>query len=115
MCTSHVMRVAVSEPDRRKFLRAGGAAVAGALFGGAAALAQNQAPKSLTYTHVADLTHPLTADFPLYPSPVYTPFKKAPIAEYAKDGFFANRWEVIEHCGTHMDAPAHFAEGQADM
>src|SRR5436190_24356131 len=101
MCTPAIVRQSARGrpgsagcPDRRELLRAGCAAVAGAALGtGRVAAQAPAAPRPLTYTRVADLTHPLTADFPLYPSPAYTPFRKSPIAEYRKDGFFANRWE----------------------
>jgi kynurenine formamidase len=116
MCTPTIVRQATHDFDRRQLLRTGCAAVAGAVLGTGRAPAQAPAtPRPLTYTRVADLTHPLTADFPLYPTPANTPFRKSRIAEHAKDGFFANRWELVEHCGTHMDAPCHFVEGQADL
>src|SRR5205085_874933 len=34
-------------------------------------------------------------------------------AALARDGYYANRWELAEHHGTHHDAPAHFAAGGA--
>src|ERR671913_40515 len=29
----------------------------------------------------------------------------------AKDGYNMNRWLLVEHTGTHMDAPIHFGDG----
>ncbi len=59
---------------------------------------------------VVDLTHTLRPDFPLYP--VYDPIDVAERFSVADDGFFVRRWSYDEHCGTHVDAPAHFsAEG----
>jgi kynurenine formamidase len=33
------------------------------------------------------------------------------IADYGTDGFYAQRWTLGEHSGTHMDAPGHFVPG----
>jgi kynurenine formamidase len=62
---------------------------------------------------VIDLTYPLTTDFPLFP--VYDPVRVAQKFSYARDGFFVNSWAFDEHCGTHVDAPAHFGEGAATV
>ncbi len=60
-----------------------------------------------------DLTHPLSPAFPLYP--VYDPVRMAERFSCAQDGFFVRSWAFDEHCGTHVDAPAHFAEGAATV
>jgi kynurenine formamidase len=62
---------------------------------------------------VIDMTYPLTTDFPLFP--VYDPVRVAAKFSCAKDGFFVNSWAFDEHSGTHVDAPAHFGEGQATV
>jgi kynurenine formamidase len=111
MCTPAIVVQATRDLDRRGLLRAAGAAAAVAFTAGTSVAQQPPAGTG----RVADLTHPLTPAFPLFPSPGNTPFRKTPIAGYAKDGYFANRWEVVEHCGTHMDTPCHFADGQADL
>ena len=54
-----------------------------------------------------DLTHALSPTFPIWPGGV--PIKVTNIATVAKAGYFANKWELAEHHGTHLDAPAHFA------
>jgi kynurenine formamidase len=38
------------------------------------------------------------------------PFRREPIATIATRGVYANRWELTEHIGTHIDAPCHFDE-----
>ena len=59
-----------------------------------------------------DLTHTLSPAFPYIPVQNKTfPFRLAPIANLEHDGVYANRWELTEHVGTHLDAPCHFAEG----
>jgi kynurenine formamidase len=62
--------------------------------------------------HVADLTHTLSPEFPFIPVQNKTfPFRMSAIATVAADGVYANRWELTEHVGTHLDAPSHFHEG----
>jgi kynurenine formamidase len=60
----------------------------------------------LSGSRVVDLSHTLTADFPLYP--VYEPVRVAERFAVEQDGFFVKAWAFDEHCGTHVDAPAHF-------
>jgi kynurenine formamidase len=63
-----------------------------------------------------DLTHTLSPRFPFIPVQNKTfPFRIAPIADLHADGVAANRWELTEHVGTHVDAPNHFAEGGASL
>jgi kynurenine formamidase len=57
-----------------------------------------------------DLTHTLTPSFPLFP--VYNPVEVAERFSVEDDGFYVRAWTYDEHCGTHVDAPAHF--GGAD-
>lgn len=62
--------------------------------------------------HVVDLTHTLSPSFPFIPVQNKTfPFRMAAIATVAADGVYANRWELTEHVGTHLDAPSHFHDG----
>lgn len=66
--------------------------------------------RSFSFRHVVDLTHPLSPDFPVFPA--FEPMQVRATRTMERDGFFAQRWEVGEHTGTHMDAPAHFATGE---
>jgi kynurenine formamidase len=64
---------------------------------------------SVSTENVVDLTHTLDENFPFIPIPGITfPFKKTPIATIEKLGVAAFRWEIHEHIGTQIDAPAHF-------
>jgi kynurenine formamidase len=67
----------------------------------------------LAGARVIDMTYPLTSEFPLFP--VYDPVRVAAKFSCEKDGFFVNSWAFDEHSGTHVDAPAHFGEGQATV
>jgi kynurenine formamidase len=62
---------------------------------------------------VIDLSHPLTAEFPLYPA--YDPVRVAEKFTCDKDGFFVKSWAFDEHSGTHVDAPAHFGDPAATV
>lgn len=59
---------------------------------------------------VLDLTYALTPDFPLFP--IYDPVEVADKFVVERDGFFVRHWSLDEHCGTHVDAPAHFGGEQ---
>jgi kynurenine formamidase len=67
----------------------------------------------LRRSEVVDLTHTLRPDFPLFP--VYNPVEMAERFAVAEDGFFVRSWSFDEHCGTHVDAPAHFAAKGASV
>ena len=53
-----------------------------------------------------DLTYTLGEDFP-----AYTPGEEAirqPATTIPANGYYMQRWQLYEHTGTHVDAPAHF-------
>ena len=53
-----------------------------------------------------DLTYTLGEDFP-----AYTPGEEAarrPGTTFEANGYYQQRWDLYEHTGTHVDAPAHF-------
>ena len=53
-----------------------------------------------------DLTYTLGEDFP-----AYAPGEEAvrrPGTTIEADGYYQQRWDIYEHIGTHVDAPAHF-------
>ncbi|MDG6101233.1 cyclase family protein [Dactylosporangium aurantiacum] len=58
---------------------------------------------------VVDLSHPLSPGFPGHPST--RPPRAGTVADLAHEGCFKQRWDLDEHSGTHLDAPAHFLEG----
>lgn len=114
MCTPEAVTLALGEWTRRDILN-------GAL---GVAIAQTVAKKTPTkpkrrtlgITYLQDLTHPLTPQFPYIPIPGVTfPFAIEPIATMAKNGVYANKWSLIEHIGTHIDAPSHFVTGQPHL
>jgi kynurenine formamidase len=56
-----------------------------------------------------DLTHTYREGFPVFV--VGEEPERETIADYATSGFYAQRWTLGEHSGTHMDAPGHFIPG----
>jgi kynurenine formamidase len=69
--------------------------------------------QALLHATAIDLSYPLSPAFPLFP--VYDPVEVAERFNVAAHGFFVRRWSFDEHCGTHVDAPAHFAESGATV
>lgn len=61
---------------------------------------------------VVDLTHTLSPDFPTFDGTPGIEMQK--VFDLGKDGYNLFRWSLIEHSGTHLDAPIHFsASGMA--
>ena len=89
--------------DRRTLL-AGGAAAALA-----AALPVGAAAGRPAKKRFRDLTHTFREGFPVFVTGEEP--QRETIANYATDGFYAQRWTLGEHSGTHMDAPGHFVPG----
>jgi kynurenine formamidase len=62
---------------------------------------------------VVDLTHVMSPEFPTFFGVAGIEIDKK--FDIKKDGFNLNWWRVIEHAGTHMDAPIHFSENGATV
>jgi kynurenine formamidase len=58
---------------------------------------------------IVDLTHPLSDAMPVYPGLPRPSF--APIARVEEDGYAMSRYELLNHIGTHVDAPSHLVAG----
>jgi kynurenine formamidase len=72
---------------------------------------QDQAAALLSgRTQVLDLGHALGPDNPAWPGDTH-PFEATLNATIEKDGYFTRKFTSLEHFGTHLDAPAHFARG----
>jgi kynurenine formamidase len=65
--------------------------------------------RTIAADNVLDLTHALSPTFPIWPGPANFPIRVTNMTTVAKDSYYANKWELVEHHGTHLDAPAHFA------
>lgn len=61
-------------------------------------------------TRVVDLSYPIGEQ--LVPWPGDQKWFEAKVnARIDEDGYFSRSFWMLEHCGTHLDAPAHFAPG----
>jgi kynurenine formamidase len=70
--------------------------------------AQAASVRRTSFSNVADLTHRLGTQFPLFPgAPALT---ITPIVSHDTDGYYGSVVNYWEHSGTHMDAPIHFAK-----
>jgi kynurenine formamidase len=93
--------------SRRGRFKAAGAA-------GAAAVAAVAAPGTAVaqpypaFRRVVDLTHTHSPEFPTFFGTPGIALKT--LKEFKKDGFNMMEWTVLEHSGTHLDAPIHFSE-----
>jgi kynurenine formamidase len=60
---------------------------------------------------VVDLTHSINDKVPPYSMEESADYKVTTEAVIEKDKYFARKFSLPEHYGTHIDAPAHFARG----
>ena len=93
-----------SRVSRRSVL-AGAAGAALAASFPASALANGRRRKQ----RYCDLTHTFREGFPVFVTGEEP--ERETIANYATDGFYAQKWTFGEHSGTHMDVPGHFIPG----
>jgi len=110
MCAPSVIQTALAGLSRRELLQvAAGLAAATALAPPALKADDEPAVRSIGISRVVDLTHTLSPKFPVIPIPGLTfPIKITAIATVEKFGVAVNKWELMDHNGTHIDAPCHF-------
>jgi kynurenine formamidase len=65
-------------------------------------------------TQVVDLTYAINSHLPAWPGDKRA-FEAEVNATPAKDGYFTRSFWMLEHYGTHMDAPAHFPPGKITL
>jgi kynurenine formamidase len=88
--------------SRRGFFK--GAAAAGF----AATAVPARAAETTTFSKVVDLTHTMSPDFPTFMGKPGIEMERE--FDFKKDRFNLFWWHVVEHAGTHLDAPIHFSE-----
>ena len=93
--------------DRRTVLLGGIGAAVAATFPGRAS-AHRPTPHRHGRQRLQDLTHVLTAGFPVF---TFDPPTRENLVTIPTGGFYSQKWTFGEHSGTHMDAPGHFVEG----
>ena len=107
MCVPGCQEAVRSALSRRGFFR--GAAAAG--FAASAVAPAEAAPRR--FKSVVDLTHTMSPAFPTFFGVPGIELEKK--FDFKKDGFNLNWWRIIEHAGTHLDAPVHFSENGATV
>jgi kynurenine formamidase len=91
---------------------AAAAVACGARAASGAAMATPAPQQPRSFTTVLDLTHTLYEGFPTFDGSKW--FTKEKKFTFATDKLNINTWTVVEHTGTHMDAPLHFtADGHS--
>lgn len=109
MCVPGCQEAVQAALSRRGFFR--GAAAAG--FAATAVAQAEAAPTPRRARGVVDLTHTMSPDFPTFFGVPGIELQKQ--FDFKKDGFNLNWWRIIEHAGTHLDAPLHFSESGATV
>jgi len=115
MCVPGTQEVVLKRLSRRDFFKATAALVAGAMLPAPALAGAANRSEALDLAEVmerpfkraVDLTHVITEDFPTYFGT--TNLKIETLYTFQPDGFNMYRWLLVEHTGTHMDAPFHFS------
>jgi kynurenine formamidase len=111
MCTEKCFELkgTGSSVTRRAALVGGAAVAASAVMGGTASAGERGPALSHRRRGLRDLTHPLTTSFP-----AFVPGEEAvrrTVVTIEADGYYIQEWRIIEHIGTHVDAPGHFVAG----
>lgn len=68
-------------------------------------------PSTPSEPKVVDLTHTLNDHSPNWEGTEKSPFSATELGNIKRDGYYSRVFTTPEHYGTHLDAPAHFAEG----
>ena len=108
MCVPGCQETVHRALSRRGFFRTAAAAGFAASAVAAPEDAALAAPRS---RRVIDLTHTMSPEFPTFFGTPGIEFERK--FEFKKDGFNMFQWKLIEHAGTHLDAPIHFSEDGA--
>lgn len=124
MCVPACTHKIAQEINRRSFLKAAGVLTALAAAGCAAppppaagggtvpptpAPGGTVPPMQISFSRLLDMTHALTQDFPTFGGQQQLEFETLFTLE--NGGYNMYRWLLVEHTGTHMDAPFHFSDG----
>ena len=105
MCVPGCQEAVRSALSRRKLLK--GALAAGVAATAVAPGAPSAAP-ARRFRSTIDLTHTMSPNFPTFFGVPGIEMEKK--FDLGKDGFNLNWWRLVEHAGTHLDAPIHFSQ-----
>ena len=110
MCVPGCQEAVRSALSRRGFFKG---AVAAGFAATAATPDTGHAAPARRFTSVVDLTHTMSPEFPTFFGVPGIEMEKK--FDLKKDGFNLHWWRIIEHAGTHLDAPIHFSESGATV
>jgi kynurenine formamidase len=108
MCVPGCQETVRRALTRRSFFTNAGAATAGFA---ATAVVPAERAVAASFRTAIDLTHTMSADFPTFFGVPGIEMQKQ--FDLKKDGFNLYWWRLVEHAGTHFDAPIHFSENGA--
>ena len=111
MCPPNILEALYGASSRRGVVAKGLAAAAAVACATHAPLlaqaAAAEAKQTRSFSEVMDLTHPLYEGFPTFGGDKW--FTRESWLTYSKDKLNIGKWVLVEHTGTHMDAPLHFS------
>jgi kynurenine formamidase len=110
MCVPGCQEAVRNALSRRGFFK--GAAAAGFAATTATPKAAHPAP-ARRFASAVDLTHTMSPEFPTFFGVPGIEMEKK--FDLKKDGFNLYLWRIVEHAGTHLDAPIHFSEAGATV
>jgi kynurenine formamidase len=104
MCTEECLKQASRGGLTRRAALVGAAAIAAS-----ATMAEPARASAAHKRGLRDLTYPLTTTFP-----AFAPGEEASRRTFVTiedNGYYMQEWRILEHYGTHVDAPGHFTPG----
>ena len=104
MCVAGCEEVVRAALSRRGFFRGASAAA----FAATAVVPDAAMAAPRRFSKVVDLTHTMSPEFPTFFGVPGIEMQKQ--FDFKKDGFNLYWWRIVEHAGTHLDAPIHFSE-----
>ncbi|MEM7654923.1 MAG: cyclase family protein [Bacteroidota bacterium] len=107
MCLPACRKKIAAAISRRNFLRAASIGSVGAVAASCTPATKTET-QTLAFSRVVDLTHTLGEDFPTFGGQQQITIET--LAERENGGFNVKQWTIIEHVGTHLDAPFHVSE-----
>ncbi len=118
MCVPACTKKIASDMGRRNFLRSAAGLAAATTLAACAPISATPANLSAaagvaatkhSFSRIFDLTHTLAPSFPTFGGDPQLEIET--LVTLANDGYNMLRWLLVEHTGTHMDAPFHFSDG----
>jgi kynurenine formamidase len=104
MCVPGCQEAVHGALSRRGLFRGAGALAAGF----AATPVMPELATARQFKSVVDLTHVMSPEFPTFFGVPGIEMEKK--LDFKKDGLNLYWWRIVEHAGTHLDAPIHFSE-----